>query len=187
MKSFYSRCTQSLLVAIGLLFVLTFTHATPIEYPSIEEQYISDYVSQYAQTRLSTQTASRIAQNVYRRAKLSHLDPMFILGLIRLESGFNPSARSTEGARGLMQVLPRAHKQELTGKSVTNIETNIALGIDIYSQCLKSKGTIKAALSCYSGGAGKKYYNTVVAYQHHAQHYVLDKMFSTRDTELALQ
>jgi soluble lytic murein transglycosylase len=43
---------------------------------------------------------------IVSQARLNHLDPYLVLGLIRQESGFSPHALSVANARGLMQVLP---------------------------------------------------------------------------------
>ena len=40
------------------------------------------------------------------QARLHHLDPYLVMGLIRQESAYNPLALSVSNARGLMQVLP---------------------------------------------------------------------------------
>lgn len=43
---------------------------------------------------------------IVSQARLNHLDPYLVMGLIRQESGFSPHALSVANARGLMQVLP---------------------------------------------------------------------------------
>jgi soluble lytic murein transglycosylase len=43
---------------------------------------------------------------IQRQARLNHLDPYLVMGLVRQESGFSARALSVANARGLMQVLP---------------------------------------------------------------------------------
>ena len=164
---------------------LCVSHAEINTYPNDEERIVMQYISDYSLKPLNTSTIRKISQTVFYYASKSRVDPMLVLALMRQESGFNPTAVSSEGARGLMQVLPRAHRKELKGKSATNIDTNVELGIQIYADCLKSKGTMRGALNCYSGGAGKKYHNSVLAYERHAQRYVIEHMFSSDDIVLA--
>jgi len=170
---------------IGFLMLLCVSHAGNTEYPTMEEQVVTRYISEYSLKPITASTARHIAQTVYYYAQEAKVDPMLVLALMRQESGFNPTATSREGAKGLMQVLPRAHRSELKGKVATNIEVNVGLGIQIYSDCLKARGNMAGALRCYSGGAGTKYRSSVNAYTHHAQRYVLEHLFNQQTLQLA--
>ena len=170
---------------IGIFMLLCASHAGNTEYPTMEEQVVVQYISDTALKPIASSTARKIAQTVYYYAEKAKVDPMLVLALMRQESGFNPIATSSEGANGLMQVLPRAHRLELKGKSPTNIEVNVGLGIQIYSDCLKAKGNISGALKCYSGGAGKKYSTSVLSYMHKSQRYVIEHLFNNTDVVLA--
>ena len=168
---------------ITFLFLFSLAHADVLEYPSEEESIMTHYVNDYALKPLPIKTTRQIVKTVYKYSKESKIDPMLVLGIMRQESGFVIKAKSTEGASGLMQVLPRAHRAELKGKQVNDIETNVSLGVQIYASCLKRKGTELGAMNCYSGGGGKKYHNGVVAYTKHAQQYAIAKMFVPYENE----
>ena len=64
------------------------------------------------------------------------LDEAYVYALVRQESRFDPAARSSAGAQGLMQLMPRtarwtAKKMGLRGfssRKTTDIETNLAIG-----------------------------------------------------------
>ncbi len=72
---------------------------------------------------------------VSTHAAAQTLDPAFVLGLMRRESGFMVDARSPVGATGLMQLMPRTaeYVAELKGKTnwkgdLTDPDTNIEFG-----------------------------------------------------------
>ncbi|OUM97746.1 MAG: hypothetical protein BAA04_10875 [Firmicutes bacterium ZCTH02-B6] len=46
------------------------------------------------------------AREIAAAAEANALDPFLVAALVRVESGFNPRAVSSRGARGLMQVMP---------------------------------------------------------------------------------
>lgn len=64
--------------------------------------------------------------------KASDIDPILILGVITVESGFNEKAVSKAGAKGLMQVHVRVHADKFEehggAKAALNPKANMAVG-----------------------------------------------------------
>lgn len=83
------------------------------------------------------------------------LDPLLIIAVIAVESGFNPIAESVSGAKGLMQVIPKYHTdkfEEYGGeKAVFDPQTNILVGSQILKEYLGRTGNVNAALQLYAG------------------------------------
>jgi len=105
-----------------------------------------------------------IAEQVLRLSKKHHIAPELVVGVIQVESAFNPMAISKANARGLMQVMPEwAPKFGL--KKVSNlhdIDTNIDCGIQVLKIHIEEgKGNISKGLYYYVGKsdeyAGKVY------------------------------
>lgn len=88
----------------------------------------------------------------------SEIDPVLILALIRQESAFNPTARSSAGARGLMQIMPatgRSLQRNLRVAQLFNTETNLRLGIRYFKRLANTyDGNLIYALSAYNAGQG---------------------------------
>ncbi len=82
-------------------------------------------------------------------------DPYFVAALIRQESGFNPWARSSVGAMGLMQLMPGTAKRiERTSKrSLLIPETNIRIGTKYISKLVnRYHRDAELALAAYNAG-----------------------------------
>lgn len=127
-----------------------------------EQAAAKQWVMQVAKRNLTEEQASMFVREAYTRAIEAELKPHTVLAVMRLESRFDPNARSREGASGLMQVIPRYHKDKLAGESVFNPKTNIRVGVRILKDCfVKHKGNELRAMSCYSGGGGLKYLTLV--------------------------
>lgn len=111
-----------------------------------------------AQFRVSAADALRIAQAVMTEANRYSMSPVLLLSVMAVESGFDPRAVSSLGARGLMQVLPAAHPRAFTDvKQLDDPAINVRIGSAILRDYLEaSGGDIDAALWRYSGG-GKDY------------------------------
>lgn len=108
--------------------------------------------------KVSKSQASQIVDSVYLYSLEKGIHPHFVLGMIKAESSYNPKAKSSYGAKGLMQVVPRFHQDKLSGRNPYDIETNIEVGTTIIHQCLqKHQHNKDKALYCYSGGAGYHY------------------------------
>ena len=95
----------------------------------------------------------RMVNAAFAEGKKQNIDPFLIVSLINTESKFIPWAKSTEGARGLTQVIPKWHRDKIKGRNIEHIETNIEVGIQVLADCLdKHRGRLRRALNCYSGG-----------------------------------
>jgi soluble lytic murein transglycosylase-like protein len=116
------------------------------------ERYI---VSYYRRTPPSV--AKEIARYVFEASEEKKLALPLLLGIIEVESSFNPFAVSKAGARGLMQVMP-----EWVGKTPTTLEdkhdlhdikTGIYAGADVLGIHLgENDGDIMKGLLAYVSG-----------------------------------
>jgi soluble lytic murein transglycosylase-like protein len=96
--------------------------------------------------------AERISAAVMAAASKYSLPPGLLLAIISIESRFKENARGANGATGLMQVVPRAHKQLVRNIDLTDADANIAAGSAILHGYVQSaRGDVGAALKSYGG------------------------------------
>lgn len=96
-------------------------------------------------------------------AKTYELDEAWVLGLVRQESRFITDARSSAGAAGLMQVMPRTARfvaqkigmRRYDSKAVTEAKTNITLGTGYLRMVLDQLGHPVLASAAYNAGPGR--------------------------------
>lgn len=96
-----------------------------------------------------------IAEN----AKKNGLDRYVIQGLIHQESYYNPRARSSVGATGLMQLMPATGKEvaRRIRSSSSNLEdpiTNVKLGTFYFRTLVDMFGSVNLAIASYNAGMG---------------------------------
>lgn len=108
---------------------------------------------------------SNVSEIVYQKCKEMEINPLLVLGIIEIESAFNPYAVSHKGAYGLMQINYRVWKNELDidFNKIFDIEYNIELGIKVFQTYLyHTNGNVLKALHLYNNGFA--YNNT--SYKH---------------------
>lgn len=98
----------------------------------------------------SKPTLSMLATSVARK---QGLDPNLVKAVISVESSWKPSALSSKGAIGLMQVHHPTWKGRWTKQELRDPERNLYAGIDILKGYMKESRTLEEALHKYSGGA----------------------------------
>lgn len=94
------------------------------------------------------------------------VDRALVYALIRQESGFNPKAKSPDGARGLMQLMPRTasymardrgYRRGAKRRQLFDPETNLELGQRYIAHLLKHRivrGDLFRLTAAYNGGPG---------------------------------
>ncbi|WP_423380520.1 lytic transglycosylase domain-containing protein [Burkholderia sp. LMG 32019] len=102
--------------------------------------------------------ARTIARAVQTESDRYGLAPALLLAIIAVESGFDRHAVSVAGARGLMQVLPTAHRDLVAHvKDLSDPATNVRIGAAIFRGYLDdADGDVETALVRYNGGT-KRY------------------------------
>ena len=126
-----------------------------------------------------------IPQIVQREVKKYHRDPVYkcgvthkvtpelFLNLIRTESSFDPKVKSSHGAIGLTQVMPKWHMESLKSAGIAeresdlyHPETNIRAGVYVLMNYAMSSRSIEEALSKYNTGrvgpVGRLYANKIM-------------------------
>lgn len=112
-----------------------------------------DYVAQ--RYRVSPKALKPIFAAARESAK--GLDPLLIIAVIGIESGFNPLAQSVMGAQGLMQVIPRYHREKLppdTGEAaLLDPVANVKVGSLVLHEAIRRQGGLIEGLQYYAGAA----------------------------------
>jgi soluble lytic murein transglycosylase-like protein len=103
--------------------------------------------------------AADLATAIYDIALSEGLRPDVAFPLVRLESGFDPRARSVVGALGLTQVLPstaRLYEPGLTEEQLFDRDTNLRLGFRYLGDLLdRYEGDLERALLAYNRGPAR--------------------------------
>ena len=96
-----------------------------------------------------------IQKVIYEESVRSNIDPALVLGVVKVESSFQPRVVS-EGNYGLMQIKPataRAMGHRGPPDALLQAETNVTYGIRYLKHCYSIWGEWKRALGCYNGAA----------------------------------
>lgn len=103
-------------------------------------------------------------------ARERRLDPLLIIAVIGVESGFNPFSQSTMGAQGLMQVIPRYHLDKVPGAAIArpflDPVSNVQIGAQVLQEAIRRQGGLIEGLQYYAGAADddqQGYANKVLA------------------------
>ena len=113
---------------------------------------------------ISEKDAGRFVHYAKKWGETFGVDPSLILGIMFVESTFDKYAISNMGARGLMQVLPKWHKDKIqvakmilgNKKELSDPELNIYVGSWILKECMIKYENRANSLKCYNGAVGKK-------------------------------
>lgn len=103
---------------------------------------------------------TRLADVIYEEAKAASLDPLFVLAVIAVESGYDHVAESDRGARGLMQLRPETLRHEaarsrLAGEDPDDPVLNVRAGVRYFRRLVRAFGSTDLALMAYNAGPNR--------------------------------
>jgi soluble lytic murein transglycosylase-like protein len=143
-------------------------HPVPQAVLEHEQKALAGFIAK--RWRIAEEAASRFVSIAYRAGSMHSVDPLLILAVIAIESGYNPVAQSVMGAKGLMQVIPRFHLEKLSGhggeEAVLDPEVNIHVGAQILREYSRRLRDEELALQMYAGAfdePNSQYANKVYA------------------------
>ena len=120
-----------------------------------EQKWVTNWLAK--RYRVAGDAANMLVGATYRTASEVKIDPLLVLAVMAIESGFNPFAESPMGAQGLMQVMSKVHHdkfQPLGGvKAALNPVANIKVGATILKEYVSRGGSVESGLKMYVGAA----------------------------------
>jgi hypothetical protein len=130
-----------------------------------------DYVAK--RYRVSTEALEPIFATAQSAARELRLDPLLIVAVIGVESGFNPFSQSVVGAKGLMQVVPRFHMDKLPEEADRSAfldpVTNVQVGARVLHESIRRSGGVESGLQQFGGAINdpdRRYASRVLAEKH---------------------
>lgn len=99
------------------------------------------------------------------------IDPLLIVAVIATESSFQHRAVSKMGAKGLMQIIPRYHKDKIGqqgDRALFDPEFNVRIGTLVLHEALNRYGSLSKALQYYNGALhdeNRSYTRKVLAFR----------------------
>lgn len=106
--------------------------------------------------------SEQIVLQAYKNSNIHQVPPSLVLGVIGVESTFKQQVVSSKSAKGLMQVIPRYHPEEMKiinnkNLTISSIEGGIELGTRVLKKYLEmANGNVAHALQIYNGSQGDK-------------------------------
>ena len=109
---------------------------------------------------LDEQNRSRVVDAILGASRRSGMDPVLILAIIEVESGFDLGARSNRNALGLMQVRPatlwrEAERSGLSGDDPHDPDLNVLAGALYFRRLVDAFGPNDVALMAYNAGPNR--------------------------------
>lgn len=109
--------------------------------------------------KIANSPMNSLVNEAWQVGQLSQMPPTLILAVMAVESGFNPFARGTQGAMGLMQITPEDQEDKLSqfgGRlAAFDPQTNLRLGARLLQAHIQQAGSIEEGLRQYGRASGQ--------------------------------
>ncbi|SAK50250.1 lytic transglycosylase, catalytic [Caballeronia hypogeia] len=122
---------------------------------SREQKLVANFIAR--RYRVAEEPVADLVRAAFDTGREVGLDPLLLLSVMAIESGFNPYAESGVGAQGLMQVMSKVHsdKFEYFGGSHAALDplANIKVGALVLKDCIARGGSVAGGLRYYVGSS----------------------------------
>ncbi|WP_207000231.1 transglycosylase SLT domain-containing protein [Trinickia mobilis] len=122
-----------------------------------EQNLVTNYLAR--RYRVAQEPIGDLVKAAFETGRDVGLDPLLLLAVMAIESGFNPYAESGVGAQGLMQVMAKVHsdKFQYFGGTSAALEpmTNIKVGALVLKDCIARGGSLLGGLRLYVGSTSQ--------------------------------
>ena len=107
--------------------------------------------------RVAPEPIAATVHEAFEAGRQNNVDPILILAVAAIESGFNPFAQSHAGAQGLMQVMTRVHSDKYAyfggDYAAFDPKSNVRVGVRILREYIERTGSLQSGLKWYVGAA----------------------------------
>jgi hypothetical protein len=135
-----------------------------VPYPEPETAVAAASAEPAQVARPSIPSSTPYAEIITAVSAAHGVDPMLVMALIQVESGYRPRAKSPKGAMGLMQLMP-ATAREYKVRNPYEPKANIEAGIKHLKGLIDKLG-VEMALAAYNAGEGAvKKFNGIPPYR----------------------
>lgn len=118
-----------------------------------EQTLVTSYLAR--RYHVAQEPVGQLVKAAFDTGREVGLDPLLLLAVMAIESGFNPYAESGVGAQGLMQVMSKVHSDKFqyvggTGAALQPL-ANITVGAVVLKDCIARGGSLADGLRLYVG------------------------------------
>lgn len=122
-----------------------------------EQALVTSYLSR--RYHVAQEPVGELVKAAFDTGRQVGLDPLLLLAVMAIESGFNPYAESGVGAQGLMQVMSKVHSDKFryfggTGAALEPL-ANITVGAVVLKNCIARGGSLADGLRLYVGSTSQ--------------------------------
>ncbi len=139
----------------GMVFASVVTAPKRVALPlDAQQRAVVGYITR--KYGVSTDLVQEFVRTAFAAGKQYGVDPLLVVAMMAVESGYNPIAESWAGAKGLMQIIPKYHPEKFVEfggeKAVFDPRVNILVGARIVREyLLMASGDLFTALQTYAG------------------------------------
>lgn len=160
-------CRRRVTLALVLNLLLLLAHPGRLIGESERDEAAREHQAAIIESWLAAQDArmdggrlAEFARSVLEESEKNSLDPILVLAIIQVESGFDHKAVSPRGAQGLMQVKPIVVKALIDEgrihpwqhRNLKDPLVNLQVGASYLAHLYEMFGDLKVALTAYNWG-----------------------------------